>query len=110
MKIDSRIWALFFGDKNNLKTTCWLEFPAGQKCWREVCTDVCTDVVVCTVFSASTDALVSLIMEDACMGTVESWPEPLVDHLRQALSQAWEHRWRQFSCVTGMGEAWLCLS
>ena len=27
-----------------------------------------------------------------CMGTVESWPEPLIDHLRQALSQLQEHR------------------
>ena len=27
-----------------------------------------------------------------CMGTVESWPEPLIDHLRQALSQPQEHR------------------
>jgi len=33
-----------------------------------------------------------------CMGTVESRPEPLIDHLRQALSQLWEHRWRQFTC------------
>lgn len=30
------------------------------------------------------------------MGTVESWPEPLIDHLRQGLGQLWEHRWRQF--------------
>jgi len=27
-----------------------------------------------------------------CMGTVESWPEPLIDHLRQALSQPQGHR------------------
>ena len=30
------------------------------------------------------------------MGTAESWPEPLIDHLRWALSQLQEHRWRQF--------------
>lgn len=65
MKINSWIWELFFGDKNNLRTTCWLELPTGQKCWRVVCTDVCIDVVVCAVFNASTDALMSLIMEDA---------------------------------------------
>jgi len=45
-----------------------------------------------------------------CMGTVESWPEPLIDHLRQGLGQPWEHRWRQFSCVTGRSGAWLHLS
>ena len=27
------------------------------------------------------------------MGTVESWPEPLIDHLRQGLGQLWEYRW-----------------
>ena len=27
-----------------------------------------------------------------CMGTVESQPEPLIDHLRRALSQPREHR------------------
>jgi len=27
-----------------------------------------------------------------CMGTVESRPEPLIDHLRQALSQLQGHR------------------
>ena len=27
-----------------------------------------------------------------CMGTVESQPESLIDHLRRALSQLWEHR------------------
>ena len=27
-----------------------------------------------------------------CMGTVESWPEPLIDHLRRALSQLQGHR------------------
>jgi len=26
------------------------------------------------------------------IGNVESWPEPLIDHLRQALSQPWKHR------------------
>ena len=31
-----------------------------------------------------------------CMGTVESWPEPLIDHLRWALSQLQGHRWTQF--------------
>ena len=30
--------------------------------------------------------------------------------LRQALSQPWEHRWRQFRCVTWRGGAWLHLS
>jgi len=45
-----------------------------------------------------------------CMGTVESRPEPLIDHLRKGLGQLREHRWRQFSCVTGRGGAWLHLS
>jgi len=31
-----------------------------------------------------------------CMGTVESWPEPLIDHLRRALSQPQGHRWMHF--------------
>ena len=35
-----------------------------------------------------------------CMGTVESWPEPLIDQLRQSTESATEHRWRQFTCVT----------
>ena len=26
------------------------------------------------------------------MGTIESWPEPLIDHLRRALNQLREHR------------------
>ena len=30
------------------------------------------------------------------MGTVESQPEPLIDHLRGALSQLQGHRWTQF--------------
>jgi len=30
------------------------------------------------------------------MGTVESRPEPLIDHLRRVLSQPQGHRWRQF--------------
>jgi len=30
--------------------------------------------------------------EDGCMGTVESWPESLIDHLRRALSQLQGHR------------------
>ena len=37
------------------------------------------------------------------MGIVESRPEPLIDHLSRAMSQPWEHRWRQFSCMTGRG-------
>jgi len=35
-----------------------------------------------------------------CLGTAESRPEPLIDHLKQAASQLWEHRWRQPTCVT----------
>ena len=31
-----------------------------------------------------------------CMGTVESRAEPLIDHLRRALSQLQGHRWMQF--------------
>jgi len=33
---------------------------------------------------------------EQCMGTVESRPEPLIDHLRRALSQPQGHRWTQF--------------
>jgi len=50
------------------------------------------------------------LMTIHCMGTVESRPEPLIDHLRQALSQPREHRWRQFTCVTRRGGARLHLS
>jgi len=32
----------------------------------------------------------------ACMGTAESRPEPLTDHLRRVLSQLQGHRWTQF--------------
>ena len=35
-----------------------------------------------------------------CMGTLESWPEPLVKHLGKRPSQPWEHSWRQFRCVS----------
>ena len=45
-----------------------------------------------------------------CMGTLESQSEPLIDQLRQGLSQPWEHRWRQFTCVSRRGGAWLHLS
>jgi len=31
-----------------------------------------------------------------CKGTVESQPEPLIDHLRRVLSQLQRHRWMQF--------------
>ena len=31
-----------------------------------------------------------------CMGTVESRPEPLIDHLKRVLSQPQGHRWMQF--------------
>ena len=44
------------------------------------------------------------------MGTVKLWPEPLIDHLRWAVSQPWQHRWRQLSCVTRRGGARLHLS
>lgn len=30
--------------------------------------------------------------EATCMGIVESRPKPLIDHLRQGLSQPWEYR------------------
>jgi len=32
------------------------------------------------------------IVMSGCIGIVESWPEPLIDHLRRAMSQPWEHR------------------
>ena len=31
-------------------------------------------------------------LKGTCMGTVESWPEALIDHLRQVLSQLQGHR------------------
>ena len=34
----------------------------------------------------------SLECKQGCMGTVESWPEPLIDHLRRVLSQLQGHR------------------
>jgi len=45
-----------------------------------------------------------------CTGTVESHPEPLIDHLGKGPGQPWEHKWRQFTCVTGRSGAWLHLS
>lgn len=36
--------------------------------------------------------------------------EPLIDHLRWAMSQLWEHSWRQFTWTTRKGGAWLHLS
>ena len=38
------------------------------------------------------------------MVAVESRPEPLIEHLGKGPGQPWEHRWRQFSCVTGRVE------
>jgi len=35
---------------------------------------------------------VGFIYVGLCMGTVESQPEPLIDHLRQVLSQLQGHR------------------
>ena len=40
--------------------------------------------------------ILRLRMVSFCMGTVESRPEPLIDHLRWALSQLQGHRWTQF--------------
>ena len=45
-----------------------------------------------------------------CMVTVESRPEPLTEHPGKGPGQPWEHRWRQFTCVTRRGGAWLHLS
>ena len=36
-------------------------------------------------------AAVGLNLFLLCMGTAESWPEPLIDHLRRALSRPGEH-------------------
>jgi len=44
-----------------------------------------------------------------CMVTVESQPDPLIEHLWKGPIQPWEHRWRQLSCVTRRGGAWLHL-
>jgi len=38
-----------------------------------------------------------------CLGTVEPWPEPLIDHLWQTLGQPQQHRWRQSSWVIRRG-------
>ena len=40
------------------------------------------------------------------MGTAESQPEPLIEHLGKG--QLWEHRWRQFTCGTPF-KGWLPL-
>lgn len=37
------------------------------------------------------------------MGTVETQPEPLIEHLRKGPGQPWEHWWRQSVCVTRRG-------
>lgn len=39
-----------------------------------------------------------------CMGTVRSWPEPVIKHLGKGCSQPREHRWNQFTCAVG---SWL---
>ena len=44
------------------------------------------------------------------MVTIGSWPEPLMEHLWKEPAQPWDHRWRQFLCVTKRGGAWLHLS
>ena len=52
--------------------------------------------IVCYT-SAALYLLTSMMTtDDYCMGTVESWPEPLIDHLMWALSQLQGHRWTQF--------------
>jgi len=38
------------------------------------------------------------------MVTVESWPEPLIEHLGKGPGQPWEHRLRQCNCGTERGE------
>ena len=45
-----------------------------------------------------------------CMVTVESWPEPLIEHLGKGPSQPRENRWRQFISSIKRGGAWLHLS
>jgi len=39
------------------------------------------------------------------MGTVESWPEPVIKHLVKGCSQPWEHSWKEFTGVTGRAGA-----
>jgi len=39
------------------------------------------------------------------MGTAQSRPEPVIQHLVRGHSQPWEHRWKKFTCVTGRVEA-----
>jgi len=48
-----------------------------------------------------------LLQVSPCMGTVESRPEALVEHLGKGPGQLWEHRWRPFTCMAGRGGAWL---
>ena len=66
----------------------------------------CLSVCVLKDFSLNTDCSTALdlskkertglrlktYVEGICMGTVESWPEPLIDQLKGALSQLWEYR------------------
>lgn len=35
-----------------------------------------------------------LVKEMECMGTIESQPEPLIEHLGKGPSQPWEHKWK----------------
>jgi len=49
----------------------------------------------------------SLPLQIMCMRTAETRPEPLIEHLGKGSSWPWEHRWRQFTHVTGRGGAWL---
>ena len=59
-----------------------------------LCEDLALNVHDITTFFFSWTYF-KMILDAFCMGTVESQPEPLIDHLRWALCLLWEHRWRQ---------------
>lgn len=48
-------------------------------------------LMLCSVEALSVFVVLAFV-DTCCMGTAESWPEPLIDHLRRAVSQAEEHR------------------
>jgi len=39
------------------------------------------------------------------MGTIRSWPEPVIEHLVKGQGQPPWHSWKQFTCVTKRGES-----
>lgn len=95
----------------------WCQWAPAWNCSHSTASSVRTNIFVVKILTMysflGSSFLLSIclgcgdtsVLVGTCMGPTESWPEPLIEHLRKGPSQHWEHRWRQFSCGTRRGGA-----